>query len=87
MPSTRTHVDEFDYDVASLRDPLPAEALDALGSILDARDAVNDFANLLRHAQTRLEAGTLDEVTRGQLGDDLRDLHAAIGAATVRVFG
>lgn len=78
---------DLDYDVAQLGDPLTADALDALDGVIDARDAVAEFANLITLTQTAIEDGKYDEALRDQIGSDLLALAAKLSAAAIEVFG
>jgi hypothetical protein len=90
MPTTRRSAHgptDLDYDVASLRDPLPPETLTVLDTVLDARTASEELTAHLNRAQQKLEAGTFDEAARDEIGADLLALSDQLRAAAIGIFG
>ena len=84
MPTTKHHhLDQFAIDTAMLGDPLTDDALDALSSVIDARDALAEMTHLVRTMQTRLEAGAPAYATLEEYAFDLDQLadkiHIGIG--------
>jgi hypothetical protein len=88
MPTTKTHQpDQFDLDVAQLREPLTDAQLDALDAVLEARDAARDAVALLEHMQAVIEAGADPYRTREQFGVDLEQATEAVARHTSEILG
>lgn len=87
MPTTKTHLDQFDIDIAQLGDPLDDQALTMLDTVLDARDDLLDALDHLRAAARRIEAGTFDLAAQDLTGAAMLKLAAKIQAAAVGING
>ena len=89
MPTTKHHhhLDEFAIDTAMLGDPLTDDALDALSSVIDARDALAEMTHLVRVMQDRLEAGAPAYATREEYAFDLDQLADRLHIAISGVLG
>jgi len=87
MPTTKHHtLDEFAIDTAMLGDPLTDDALDALSSVIDARDALAEMTNLIGRLQARLESGAPAYATCEEYAFDLDQLADKIHIAVGRVL-
>jgi hypothetical protein len=87
MPATTHHLDQFDVDIAQLGDPLDDDALDALSSVIDARDALAEMTNLINRLQSRLEAGQPAYATREEYAFDLDQLADRVHIAVAGILG
>lgn len=76
MPAMKpaAHATDLDYDLAMLGDPLTDDALDALSTLIDARDAATELLAHLAQMQTALESGAPAYQTREQYAVDLEQL-------------
>lgn len=84
MKATTPHLDEMDYDLALLGDPIADDALDAISSVIDGREAATELLAHLNHLQAMLESGAHAYATREMFAVDLDQLadriHIAVGA-------
>lgn len=89
MPTTKhiQHLTDLDYDLAQLGDPLTDEALDALSSIIDARDTLAEMTHIINVMQNRLEAGAPAYATREEYAFDLDQLADRLHIAISGVLG
>lgn len=87
MPATKSHLDQFDVDIAQLGDPLTDDALDALSTIIEARDAARELLARLQQMQDQIEAGRAPYATREQHAIDLEELSDKIHVNIAGILG
>lgn len=82
MPkNTAATVTDLDYDLASLSEPLTADGLEMLSTVLDARDLLHELLAYTQQVQALLEAGRTPFEVRELFGLDLDDLTDKFDAA------
>jgi hypothetical protein len=88
MPTAKPHhLDQFDIDIAMLGDPIADDALDAISSTIEAREAATELLAHLAHFQKMLEGGAPAYKTREQFAVDFEQLLERIGAGVSGLLG
>lgn len=85
MPTTKhAHLDEIDFDLAQLGEPLDGDALDVLSDVITARDTATEILAHLKHLQQVIEGHAPTYQAREQFAVDLEEtldtLRAQVGA-------